>query len=411
MFFSKRIQRLLGNLKLHSRFRLRKKRSALTLAGFDALEARTLLTQTATNLVASTISADYGESISLVATVTVTENPLFSTQGLVTFWDGNTELGTVSLSPASVDSSSATLTIGSLHAGVHALTAQYLGDAPNADPSRSGLFSETINPQSTHTTVTTSVANAVYGQAVTFIATVSPAMAGVVSPRGSVQFVVDGVNSGNPVFLVNGVAAFAASSLVPGNHTVTASYLGDDPDFRFSTAEELTETVQAASTHTSVACSTSQSVYGESLTLTAHVHTDVPSLAIATGLVQFQADGVNLGSPVLLEEGVARYSTTALAAGQHGITAIYLGDEIQFTGSYGNDHVAESITLYDNLTETTAGVDNAATPQINPNYYGPLADSFSTGPTSVNLTEIVLPLRLDQVHRPTPADLMRLAVF
>ena len=51
-----------------------------------------------------------------------------------------------------------------------------------------------------------------------------------------------------------------------------------------------------------------------------------------TGTVQFKIDGSNAGSPVTLSGGTAAYSTVALAAGNHSITAVYSGNA-NFAGS------------------------------------------------------------------------------
>lgn len=71
--------------------------------------------------------------------------------------------------------------------------------------------------------VTSSLNPSVYGQAVSFTATVTGA-----SPTGSVQFNIDGGAFGSPVTLASGSATSGTiSTLSPGTHTVTAVYSGD----------------------------------------------------------------------------------------------------------------------------------------------------------------------------------------
>src|SRR5207302_5307217 len=80
-------------------------------------------------------------------------------------------------------------------------------------------------------TVSVSPPAPVYGQAVTFTATVSAAPV-VAAPTGTVQFQVDGVNFGAPVSLVGGGATSAPdSALAAGNHTITAIYANADGSF------------------------------------------------------------------------------------------------------------------------------------------------------------------------------------
>ncbi len=113
------------------------------------------------------------------------------------------------------------------------------------------------------TTVTSSADPSVYGQAVTFTATVAAASSTEGTPAGSVQFAVDGTNFGTPIALVNGSATSSAiDSLGAGSHTVTAVYSGD-PDFIASTAATLGQVVNRAPL--TVTASGATKVYGASL--------------------------------------------------------------------------------------------------------------------------------------------------
>jgi hypothetical protein len=80
-------------------------------------------------------------------------------------------------------------------------------------------------PETASAAVTSSANPSVYGQAVSFAATVSGSN-GV--PTGTVQFLTNGVNWGVAVALSNGVAASAAISTLPaGSNAVSAAYSGD----------------------------------------------------------------------------------------------------------------------------------------------------------------------------------------
>jgi streptogramin lyase len=99
--------------------------------------------------------------------------------------------------------------------------------------------------QPTTTGLMSSANPSVYGQPVTFTATVSAASG---TPTGSVQFQVDGNNLGGPVSLVNGSASLTTATLTAGSHTVTAIYSGDDGFFT-SASDPLVETVGKADQH------------------------------------------------------------------------------------------------------------------------------------------------------------------
>ena len=89
-----------------------------------------------------------------------------------------------------------------------------------ADPTH---FTTLGSEQTMLTNIVTSSANpSVYGQAVSFTATLTWAAG---TPAGTVQFLTNGANFGAPVTLVNGIATSAAVATLPaGTTTVTAVY-------------------------------------------------------------------------------------------------------------------------------------------------------------------------------------------
>jgi hypothetical protein len=86
-----------------------------------------------------------------------------------------------------------------------------------------------IVTSNTTTAVTSSVNPSVFGQAVTFTATISPVAPGTGFPTGTVSF-FDGANPITctaPGTLASGVATCTTSSLPVASHTITTSYGGD----------------------------------------------------------------------------------------------------------------------------------------------------------------------------------------
>jgi sugar lactone lactonase YvrE len=98
---------------------------------------------TAISVSASSTAPLYGQSVTFTATVTVPSgDPVpTSANGTVTFYDGNTVLGTQSLSGST---GTATLTTAALAPGAHAITAAYSGDN-SFQPCTSGV--EPTSPQ------------------------------------------------------------------------------------------------------------------------------------------------------------------------------------------------------------------------------------------------------------------------
>ena len=123
----------------------------------------------------------------------------------------------------------------------------------------------------TTTTVSASANPSVYGQPVTFTATVSPAPNGgpAFTSAGSVTFSVDGNPLGGPV-AVNATTGLAlspsTSGLSVGGHTVTAVYTGTTI-FKPSTGT-LSQSVQRASVNTTLVSSANPSTFGQPVTFT-----------------------------------------------------------------------------------------------------------------------------------------------
>ncbi len=178
--------------------------------------------------------------------------------------------------------------------------------------------------------VVSSANPSVFGQPVTFTATITANNPGLGAPTGTVQFVIDGANFGSPMTLVNGAATSAAtSSLAVGGHSIMAVYSGD-ANFITSTGTLAAQNVAKASTSASISSSVNPSVFGQPVPFTATINVTAPGVGTPTATVQFQIDGINAGSPVSVSTtgGVTTASFTAstLAVGTHTVTGVYSGD-------------------------------------------------------------------------------------
>jgi hypothetical protein len=171
----------------------------------------------------------------------------------------------------------AALVTSSLTLGSHTLTASYGGDANN-NASTSAPYTEVINAAANATTITLSATPnpALFGQAVTMVATVSPAAA-----TGSVTF-KDGTNTMGMATIGNGTATLITFTLSVGSHSLQASYSGD-ANFASSQSALLTATVTQAATATTLSASPAAASPGQPVTLSATV---TPSGA--TGTVVFK---------------------------------------------------------------------------------------------------------------------------
>jgi hypothetical protein len=151
----------------------------------------------------------------------------------------------------------ATLTVSDLTVGTHSITASYAGDASFA-ASDSTALSQQIEPDTSTEVIAVSVAldatpnPAVFGQTVTFTATVAPVAPGTGTPSGAVTF-FNGSTTLGTASLSDGVATLTVSDLTVGTHSITVSYAGD-ASFATDTSAVLQLLVEAqpASTTTRI---------------------------------------------------------------------------------------------------------------------------------------------------------------
>ena len=222
------------------------------------------------------------------------------------------------------------------------VTAVLANTNPPQESVPSNITSAIPTCATTSTTVTSSVNPSIFGQSVTFTATVVNT-SGPATPTGSVQFFIDGAASGAPVAVSgSGAAATATSGAIStlsvrgSPHIIKAVYTNTDGGFSGSSGT-LSQTVNPATTTTSVTSSVNPSVFGQSVTFTATVANTSGqgiSTAIPTGTVQFMDGASVLGAPQTVSgSGTATLTTSALAAGTHPITAVYTNIDGNFRSS------------------------------------------------------------------------------
>jgi hypothetical protein len=113
------------------------------------------------------------------------------------------------------------------------------------------------------------------------------------------------------------------------------------------------------------------STYGESVTFTATV-----SPAGATGTVTFMDGVTTLGSAALNANGVATFSTAALSAGTHSITAAYNGDS-SYSGST-SPALSQSVVKAGTTTTLTSSR-NPSNPSQSVTFKAAVSPSTATG--------------------------------
>jgi sugar lactone lactonase YvrE len=282
----------------------------------------TAVNSTTTSLVSSLNPSTFGTAVTFTATIT-TGGGTGSLTGTVSFSDGATTLATGVTLSGGGSGGIASFTISSLTVGSHSITASYSGD--------SGHFKSTSTPaliqvvdEVTATSLTSSGSPSGLGANVTFTATVTTPSGGGLVPDGTVVFTNGAITLGSVPLNGAGVATYSTTTLPQGLNAIQASYSGDAAkDILASASAVFSQDVQAAST-TVVNSSLNPSSYGGSVTLTATVTSG--GSAPATGVVNFLDGGGQIGTANLSgSPGMGSFTTSALAAGSHSITAAYQG--------------------------------------------------------------------------------------
>ena len=272
-------------------------------------------------------------------------------------WEVNTGSGFTTLSDGGLysGSSTGTLTISGATAAMssYQYEAVFTNSVGTATTMTATLTVTAASSTASAATLLGSSANpSLSGQSVTFTATVAPTTGNAV-PTGSVDFFNGSTDLElGQVAITDGVASLTTTFSVVGSDRITATYEGDS-NYASSSAN-LQELVQTAST-TSLASSASASQFGQAVTFTATVAstgTGTPS-----GEVEFFDSGVYIGAATLDGNSQAAFTTSALSAGTHEITADYLGD-----ANFGESAPASAFTQTVGQTGPAVGLSVSADP-------------------------------------------------
>jgi hypothetical protein len=161
--------------------------------------------------------------------------------------------------PATLTGSTLTIT----GVGTVVVTANQAGNV-NYTAATATTQSIVVNKANTATSLVSSANPAIYGQPVTFTATISAMAPSTGTPTGSVQFSVNGSAVGSLVTPnSSGQATYTPSTLPIGTTTISAVYSGDS-NFIGSTATALSQTVNKASQTITFTAPTSPVTYGVS---------------------------------------------------------------------------------------------------------------------------------------------------
>jgi hypothetical protein len=303
--------------------------------------------------------------------------------GTVT-WSSNTGCGTTNIT--SGNPGTATCITTSLPVGGDLVVATYSGDANHN--SGSGSTTQNVNQVTSSTSVVSSLDPSVYGQSMSFTATVTGS-----SPTGTVQFNIDGSAFGSPVALVSGSATSGSTnSLAAGTHTVTSVYSGDTNNSGGTGTLSGGQVVNLAGAGTiTVSSSVNPSNYQQSVTFTASIPGDYNFVSRRNGRARSQdvtgtvswSSNTNCGTTNVTSgnPGTATCTTTSLPVGSDSVVATYSGDSNHNPGS---GSTTQNVNQATGSTTVTSSLDPSVYGQ-SVNFTATVTGSSPTGTVQFNI--------------------------
>jgi hypothetical protein len=329
--------------------------SVVTIGMAAGVNATVALTSSAPN------GAGLASPVTFTATVTGTG---IAPTGTVTFLANGASLGNAVTLVGGI----ATLTTSTLPPGPNVITAQYSGDSMY-NPANGGPINETIGTMPsgpTMTVLTSTAVAAVFGNPLTFTATINPLTMGGAIPTGSVTF-TSGMTTFGPIAVgPNGTATLTTAALPAGMDAVTATYSGD-LNYDTSVSAPINETIgtgPAAAVNFQLLSSTLAAAPGAPVTFTADVRPVVAG-PVPTGNVIFylnNAMGMVLGTQAVQNIGTAVLTLTTLPVGVDTIVAVYGGDSVYGGATSGPVTVSIGAPTGGQVTSITLKTSNASVP-------------------------------------------------
>jgi hypothetical protein len=295
----------------------------------------------------------FGQVVMLTASVAASGGGGGTPSGAVTFSEGASTLGSVSLD----NTGRASLSLNSLTAGSHSITASYSGDGNFLGSSVAA--SQTVSKSSTTTTMSSAPNPNVYGQAVTLAAVVAASGGGAGTPSGTVTFIEGTAALGTASLDNTGRASLTVNLLPAGSHNLTASYSGDT-NLLASTAS-VSQTVNKSPTATTLTAAPNPSLFGESVAFSITVAAAGGRAGSPSGNVTVLDAGTAIGTAPLDNAGKAVLNIGTLAVGTHNLTANYGGD-----GNFNASSTSGSggVTQVVNQSGTVTTLSSSSEPSI-----------------------------------------------
>ena len=239
---------------------------------------------------------------------------------------------------------SCTYATTALTPGTHAIGATYAGDGNFRTSSAPTPVTQVIRATTT-TTLGFSPASPVFGQSVTFVATVAT---DTTTATGTVTF-TEGATTLGSCTLVDGQCLWSTSTLTRAAHTIAATYAGDAGHAGSGASTALT--VGLSPTTLSLSVGPAAVTYGASQTLAVTI---TSATGVPTGTVTF-TDGTRVLGTCTLTAGACSIGRSDVSAGSRTIGATYASD-----GNYASSAATAAASVAAAPTATSLAFVTAA---------------------------------------------------
>ena len=232
----------------------------------------------------------------------------------------------------------------------------------------------TLAQNQTSTVLTSDIAPSVYGQSVTFTATVAPVAPASANPTGTVSFLADGLSIGCDSQSLSATTPYVTtcttSALAGGSHTVSAQYGGDANYPAQPIPNTLTQAVNPAATATTIAAPAPIAL-GQPLTVSVLVAAQTPGAGTPVGNVTVSDGGASCTAALSAGAGSCTLTPPA-PGGAHTLAAVYAPMiPANFATSTGSvpltiTSATSTITLTSDLNPSTIGQSVTLTTTVTP---------------------------------------------
>lgn len=283
-----------------------------------------VVNQGAANILLSSVinPSVYGETVTFTAQVAATTPSNGTPTGTVTFKNGATTLGTVTLSA----NGTALFSTFNLPVGSNSITAVYNGSSSFLTQT-STVLTQKVEKAPTIASVNSLTNPVNYGTSVPISGTISPVNNGsTILPSGTLVTAYYGSTVvGSGTIDANGNYSFNLSNLPSGTVGIELKYPGDG-NFQ-SSSVTLTQTINSDTATISITSSVNPSVFGQSVTFNNTV--SLNSASTPTGTVTFFDGATPIGTVNVNQP----FTTSSLQPGTHAIKAVYNGSSTATTAT------------------------------------------------------------------------------